>query len=395
MTNPPLNFSARVAVELTAGFIDLNAVIARHRARSLSMLYILERDLSDAVRGLDLEGRSDSARMRRMEKLLRDTRATIRSRYATMEARSLAGAREVATLAHDSVIRAVNTVFTVNILTPTLTRPELQALADTDIVLGSPAKEWWEGQAEDTRRRFARQMRLGIQQGETNDELVRRIRGKSTGRTVKITNAAGRPQRVREFAGGIMDARRREADALVRTSAQSVSNAAIKQVYDDNPDIIKGYEAITTLDDRTSKICMARTGAAWFLESGDPIPGSTADEPFPGPPPWHFNCRTVLGPLTYTWEELVERSQGQRQRTRLLNTVPDSVRTSMDGLLASDTVGSFDDFLKIKGDAFARKKLGPGLFDLWRSGKITTSQLIDQGGRIVPVRELAARTRGQ
>tara|TARA_R100001510_G_scaffold57672_1_gene66771 strand:- start:982 stop:2160 length:1179 start_codon:yes stop_codon:yes gene_type:complete len=388
----PLNSTELFALELTDTLIDLNRLTATQSARVVSMLTVLEQDLVRQLGSIDFEGLSLSRRAQRIERLLRGVRATIKSRYSMAEARASSGMREIAALAHDSGIRAMNTVFSTNLITATLTREDLRALVDRDVVLGEPARDWWAGQREGTRRRFAREMRLGVAQGETNQKLIQRVRGKSTGRTIKVTLANGKTRRVREFVGGLMDVSRREAASLVRTSAQSVSNKALYETYKANDDVIKGTEAITTLDSRTSRICMARTGSAWF-NNGDPMPESSTQEPFPGPPPWHFQCRSTLSPVTYSWEELGARVDGPKGRR--LDTVPNSRRASFDGLINTGRVRTFDDWLRIKGDGYARRKLGPGLFDLWKSGKITTSQLIDQGGNIIPIRELARRTRGK
>jgi len=381
-----LNAAELAAVELTSSQIDLNRLTLTTRARVVSTLRVLETDLVRQLRAADLAGlSSESLKRRRLEKLLRETRTVIAGRYSTAATQSARGALEAATFMQGEAVSVLNGLFRVNIVAPTLTRSELRALVDRDVVLGEPARDWWNGQAEGTRRRFAREMRLGIQQGETNEELIRRVRGRSTGRTIEITTPRGRTKRVREFTGGAMDVSRNQAETLVRTSAQSVGNRAAMNVYEENGDLIKGYEAVTTLDGRTSRICMARTGSAWYV-NGEPFPTSATQEGFPGPPPWHFKCRTQLSPVTYSWDELIERASGRRLDK--LNTVPDSARATMDGQIGSGRVRTFDDWLNIKGDEFARNKLGPELFDAWKEGQITLSQLIDSGGNLVPVKQL-------
>jgi len=381
-----LNTADKLALELTDLFIDLNGFTAATRRRVASMLRVLEGDLIAKLAVLELEA-PESIRRKRIERLIRDVQNTIDRRYVTAEARMKAGMREIAVLANDGGLRAIAAALTIDIASASLTRPDLKALADVNVVLGEPAKDWWAGQAQATRRRFARQMRIGIMSGESNDQLISRVRGKPTGRTIAIEQAGGKFRRIREFQGGFLDVSRREADALVRTSAQSVSNAALMENYQANGDVIKGVEAITTLDEKTSLICIARTGAAWYL-NGDPIPESTTDEPFPGPPPWHFRCRSLLSPITYSWDELIDKAGGQKLKT--IRTVPDSERASMDGLIGTGSVRSFDDWLRIKGDAFARKRLGPGRFDLWKSGRLTLSQLIDSAGNPLPLSALRA-----
>jgi hypothetical protein len=193
------------------------------------------------------------------------------------------------------------------------------------------------------------------------------------------------------YKGGVLSANTRNTETLVITSTASVANAVDQEVYAENDDVIKGQGALTTLDTRTSKVCIARTGAAWDME-GRPLPESTRQEPFPGPPPWHPRCRSKLYPITFTWEELVERETGKR--AKILNTVPDSVRASMDGEVANN-IRSFDDWYEVKGDEFARNALGPAVFDLWKAGTIATADLVDRAGQALTVDELEALADGR
>lgn len=384
----PLNASGLFIVELTDSWIDLNRLTATTRTRVASLLRVLEAQLVRDLRAADLDDLPPSRRVRRLERLLRSTRETIATTYGKAATAHERGMIEIARFARDAAAGAIDNVFGVSISKVTTTVDELKALVRRDVVLGEPAKDWWAGQAEGTRRKFAREMRMGVLRGETNAELVKRIRGGATGRTIEIDVGRG-PRRIREFKGGVMEISRNQADTLVRTSANSIGNAATLETYEANGDLIKGYEAVTTLDDRTTEICMARTGSAWYAESGDPFPESSTKEPFPGPPPWHFRCRTILSPVTWSWEELIEKASGKQAKA--LDTVPTSKRATMDGLIGSNRVRTFDDWLNIKGDAFAREKLGPGLFDLWKSGRITTSQLIDAGGNPLSLATLRAR----
>lgn len=375
-----LNASDKFAVELTSGLIDLSRFTRTIQRRVVSMLRVLEADLVRKIEAFDLEGEtSPSARRIRTNQLISNVRKDIRSRYNMAAKRLEMELREVAVLTHEQAVSMINDIFSIDIVGITLTSADLKALVKRDVVLGEPTREWWKGQAEDTRRRFAREMRIGSLSGETNAQLIRRVRGGPTGRNILVELANGKVRRVREFSGGIMDISRREAEGLVRTSAQSVSNNTLLRTYKENDDIIKGVEAVTTLDGKTSDICMARTGAAWDND-GNALPESSVSESFPGPPPWHWLCRSTLGPITKSWAELVEEAGGDPKRQKLLDTVPNSTRVSMDGLVGKE-VKTFDDWLRVKGDTFARKKLGPARFDLWKEGKLTTSQLINSAGK--------------
>lgn len=382
-----LNLSDRFAIELTDAQIDILRLSSKVRRRVLSMLRLLQDDLVEEIQRANLEGAvQTSTRLRRAQKLIDNIKATIDGRYAETEKRLKNELRELATLVDDISINIINTVFSVNLVTSTFTQAELKALADRAIILGGPAKEWWKEQSESLRRKFAKQIRMGVLQGESNQQLIQRIRGKATGKTIGIELSDGTIRRVREFANGIMDVGTKEAAALVRTAVQTVSNEVIRQTYSENEDILRGYFPITTLDNRTSPFCIAITGAAWDLK-GNPLPESSWQHHMPGWPPFHWLCRTVMGVLVKTWEQLVQEATGKR--LKILETVPDSVRASADGLIPT-TIRTFDDWLRHMGDTYARKKLGPGLFDLWKSGKITLSQLLDPAGNVRTLTKLKA-----
>jgi hypothetical protein len=372
-----LNASDLFAIRATDALIEVNRFEQRVRGLVLSHLRALQAELAKEIIGADIEGAvRDETKQERLERLHRDVTVILN--------REMSGARKILTrelvdlseLMHEVAVDALNVVFTVDIAKVTLTRGELRALVDDDVVLGAPSKEWWSERSEDTRRAFIREMRVGISRGETNEQLIARVRGKPTGGMTTVTLPDGSVAKVREYAGGLLDVSYSAVEALVRNSTASVSNITLLETYRQNGDVVKGIEAITTLDSRTSDICMARTGSAWDLE-GKPFPESSTQEPFPGPPPWHFRCRTVLGPVMKSWDELLEEA-GQERRG-LLGTVPTSRRAAFDGQIANN-VRTFDDWLKQRGDAFAKKKLGAARFELWKSGKMTTSQLIDPAG---------------
>ena len=96
-------------------------------------------------------------------------------------------------------------------------------------------------QAAKTQRAFGDQIRIGMLAGETNRDLVKRIRG---------TQIPGAPRGT--FTGGVLQTSTREANTLVRTSVQQIANQTREETYRENADIIKGVQALVVLDTRTS-----------------------------------------------------------------------------------------------------------------------------------------------
>lgn len=378
----PESISVLLADEITAQQIDLLRFDASLRRKVIGHLFLLEEDLESKIRRYDIEGvKRDAFKRLRAEKLIEDTRSTINSAYRQTGTTIKGELRDIASFQLPDTVERLNSVFRANIVTATLTPTETRLLADDTLIRGAPLKDWWQNQSRRTQEAFASEMRLGIQQGETNDQLVRRVRGTSTGRMTTV-EVAGRRRRVRQFTGGIMRTSTRNAETMVRTATQSVSNRVLEETYRQNQDVIKGETWVSTLDAFTCTICIALDGAAWDLD-GNPLPES----PYQGPKvviPAHPACRCALGPLTYSWDEMIERAGGRKRG--VLNTVPDSVRSSIDGTVPGAT--TFDAFLRRKGEAFARKSLGAGRYELWQKGRITTSQLIDQSARPLTIAQL-------
>ena len=66
--------------------------------------------------------------------------------------------------------------------------------------------------------------------------------------------------------------------------------------------------------------------------------------------------------------------------------IPVGSRSSIDGAISSEI--NFDDWFAKKDKAFQEEYLGAGRFDLYKKGKITFNQLVDQNGAILTIEEL-------
>ena len=90
---------------------------------------------------------------------------------------------------------------------------------------------------------------------------------------------------------------------------------------------------ITTLDNRTTPLCRALDGKEWSIPGYEP---KGHDIPFPGTTP-HWNCRSVVIPVTKTWEELAKEAGGDSDFAKKLDGIPDKERASMGGPVAAGT----------------------------------------------------------
>lgn len=224
------------------------------------------------------------------------------------------------------------------------------------MIFGAPSADWWRGQSQDLQFKFKQQIRQGLLNAETNQQLVSRIVGKS-----------GEP--------GLMETSKRNASALVHSSVQTVANDARRNTYKANNGLIKGIQQVSTLDGHTSLTCIAYSGKKWDL---DFKPIGKDGLPYNGGTPRHFQCRSVEIPITKTFAEMGLK----------IPESPKTTRASSDGQIDANT--SFDDYLKRKGKAYQDEMLGNGRAELWRAGKITLKDLVTASGRPATLAELLA-----
>ena len=185
-----------------------------------------------------------------------------------------------------------------------------------------------------------------------------------------------------------MNLTRNQVDTLVRTSALNVTNKARLETYQKNRDVVKGIIHLSTLDDRTSEICQARSGTVYEInEEGEYIAVGHGFS-FDGGPPYHGRCRSATAPVTRSFSEL-NRSKDPRVIRKLKDFKPTaSTRASMDGQVPETT--TFAGFAKRKGDGFIKDVLPPGKAALVIEGKITMRDLIDKHGKVRTLKQLKA-----
>jgi SPP1 gp7 family putative phage head morphogenesis protein len=292
--------------------------------------------LEDAVRHLTDEAYTDL--YRRTRQGLADIGAG-QSRYAADLLERSISAR-AAELGHRS-LSAVG----VKILPGAIGKNMVKAIIDADPIDGLSLHDWFAGQQANTAQRVMRQVRLGMVQSETTDDIVRRIRGRSAGTARGADGKALRTKAggfVHRYAGGAMDTTTREAETVARTATQYIANRCHVDTYSANSDVVEGVRYVGTLDHRACEICMAHDSKEWPL-------GSSEIQT----PPLHPNCRSVLSPIV-AWERMG------------LTPPPRATRASMGGQVSAEM--DYDAWLRTQPESFRREILGPGRLKLFEDG---------------------------
>ena len=159
--------------------------------------------------------------------------------------------RQLAKVEASAAAGELNHALAVPVATVGISASQLEALADPDVLqldLGRrmPLRQWWEAMAGQATEAARQSITTGMLLGEGIDGLARRLLGEH-GKAVGVL--AHHP--------------RQHVMTLVRTSVMQVSNQSRMLVYDQNADLIDGYEHHSSIDQRTSLPCQVRNSKRW------------------------------------------------------------------------------------------------------------------------------------
>lgn len=212
-------------------------------------------------------------------------------------------------------------------------------------------KEWLIGIEESRAIKIRDAIRLGYVEGQTINDVVKRIRG----------------TRSLNYADGLLDVSRRDAEAIVRTAISHTSSYAREALYQANSDIVKGFRYTSTIDSRTTLLCSSRDGNEYKI-----------NEPKPAIPA-HINCRSIYVAILKTWKEM---------GLDIADTPP-STRASLDGQIPATT--TYNEWLKKQSVERQDDILGITKAKLFRDGGLDLPKFISKQGHEFTIEELRIR----
>lgn len=227
----------------------------------------------------------------------------------------------------------------------------LRSIVTSRPMQGQLLSTWAKGIGISAQRNVMKALNIGIAEGETIDQMTRRIFG---------TKAAG-------YADGLVSFRfRRDAEAVVRTAVNHVVTQARQETYNQNSDFVKGWQFVATLDARTTEICASLDGKTFPLDQG----------PYP---PRHWNCRSTTAPIVKSWREMGIP----------LDEMPAGTRASMNGQVPATT--TYPEWLRQQPKEVVYEVLGKGKGDLFLSGKVPIDRFVDARGQSLSLKAVARR----
>ena len=189
-----------------------------------------------------------------------------------------------------------------------------------------------------------RQIKIGFVQGETVGQITDRLIGT-------------------DLDGGVFKKIRRNAEAIARTSVNHMATVARDQTYKSNSRFIKGVQWVSTLDGRTTFICMDLDGKVFPIDSGPR-------------PPVHIGERSTTTPVMKSFRELGFD----------IDELPADTRASMNGKVADTTTSQ--EFMEGESAKFQDGVFGKTKGKLFRDGGLTVHDFVDEFGQELTIAEL-------
>lgn len=213
-------------------------------------------------------------------------------------------------------------------------------------------------------------IRRGIANGDNIDDIANRL-----------------------FRSKTLNISRLQTRALVRTAITQYGSTASELVYQQNADVLKGYQYVATLDSRTSAICGRNDGRVFNIDDGN-APR----------PPLHWNCRSTTIPVVKGYNEI--NSDSDRVRKAQYDNLSGRKRAALNGVapIAED----YSAWLGRQNYELQMRHLGTvDRVELFREGTLRLIQFTNVSGKYLDIstlrslaqfqsqrlnRQLAART---
>ena len=148
-----------------------------------------------------------------------------------------------------------------------------------------------------------------------------------------------------------------------------MASSAQLATYEANSDLIKEYQWLSTLDNRTSSTCQSRDGKVYVVGKG-PLP------------PAHPNCRSTTTPVfndeVFTDEDGIRRAMTDGMRPQ--------VAAAGRGRTSAKT--NYNEWLSKQPRSFQVEVLGETKTKLFRQGGLTVDNFVDRLDKPLTIDEL-------
>lgn len=251
------------------------------RLRIIALLKQAEKSIYDEIIKIDPTAtQSTNWKKARMARLSKQIDNILTEKYTEIKDDVDTKLKELSVLEATYFAKALNNIMGVDLFQVTLTPEFLQSIVDNTLIQGGPIKDWFNTQAQNAKQRLSRTLAEAVH--KSNVLQIGQVKGESV---QELTTAVKGVAVDGKF--GVLNMSRREAEALVRTSVLQVANQARMAMFMKNTDLLKGWQLVAVLDDRTTEFCRAADGGQYDI-NWSPIEGTRIA--VDGPPPYHWQC---------------------------------------------------------------------------------------------------------
>ncbi|RZG63951.1 phage head morphogenesis protein, partial [Acinetobacter bouvetii] len=198
--------------------------------------------------------------------------------------------------------------------------------------------------AASLRKKVEHVIRDGISQGQTNQQIVQRIKGR------KANN----------YKDGLLKSSRESIERQVRTARSHISTATYIDTYKALG--VEYVKVVATLDGRTCEYCASIDGDVYAI-----------DDPARPRFPVHPNNRTTYVPCDKSGEIAGLRPFVMDERK--VKDIPKEERKHLIGQLDANT--SFKEFFEQSDEFFQRTWLGKSKYELYKKGEYSIDKFAD------------------
>lgn len=211
-------------------------------------------------------------------------------------------------------------------------------------------------------------MKVNINSAVTIQDALQNFSKKKTTQIMRVISDSvslgdTTPTIANKLSDVISTLQRRQLDTLVRTITNNTAAIARDEIYKANSDLMRGYEWVATLDNRTTLICGSRDGKV-YTNPTDPKP------------PAHWGCRSTTIPVIHPEYDLGAKVTGKR---------PAVGASGVEQVSGKQTYGGW---LKKQPVEFVDEALGVERSRLFRAGKLTLDKFVDPTGRVYTLAQL-------
>lgn len=316
----------------------------------VALLNRVDDDLVEQIKTYDPDEVSGEWSRKRVERMLEEIRRINRDAYRLIDRELTEELEALAEYEAGFQARAIEEALPVEMNVVQPTAEQVHAAAMSRPFQGRILKDWGKDLEASAFAKVRDAIRQGFVEGETVGQVVRRIRG----------------TRARQYKDGVLETTRRNAESVVRTAITHTANVARQETYSRNADIVDKIRWCSTLDGRTTLICMSRDGMTFEIDKGPR-------------PPAHFACRSTTVPVTKSWREMGFD----------IDDLDPPTRASMNGQVPGKE--TYNSWLKKQPAEFQDDVLGEAKGRLYREGGLSVDRFIDRKGVELTLSELRQR----